>query len=48
MSKVLLMNGSPHENGCTYTALTEIADTLAENGVESEMVYLGGAFLTTR
>ena len=41
MSKVLLMNGSPHENGCTYTALTEIADTLAENGVESEMVYLG-------
>ena len=26
--KVLLVNGSPHEKGCVYTALTEIADTL--------------------
>jgi multimeric flavodoxin WrbA len=28
--KVLLFNGSPHKNGCTYTALQEIAKTLAE------------------
>ena len=41
MSKVLLINGSPHENGCTFTALTEIADTFAKNGVESDMAYLG-------
>lgn len=26
--KVLLVNGSPHENGCTYTALAEIAKVL--------------------
>lgn len=29
MSKILLINGSPHEHGCTYTALKEVADTLA-------------------
>ena len=26
--KVLLFNGSPHKNGCTYTALEEISKTL--------------------
>ena len=26
--KVLLLNGSPRKEGCTYTALTEIAETL--------------------
>lgn len=26
--KVILVNGSPHEHGCTYTALTEIKNTL--------------------
>ena len=26
--KVLLVNGSPHQKGCTYTALSEVADTL--------------------
>ena len=41
MSKILLINGSPHEKGCTYTALSEIADTLAQNDVESEILYLG-------
>ncbi len=41
MSKVLLINGSPNEHGCTYTALKEIADTLAKNDVESEILYLG-------
>ena len=28
--KVLLVNGSPHQHGCTYTALAEIAHTLQE------------------
>lgn len=41
MSKVLLVNGSPKEFGCTYTALAEIAETLGKNGVESETLYLG-------
>ena len=39
--KVLLINGSPHQFGCTYTALKEVADTLAAGGVDSEFVYLG-------
>ena len=30
--KVLLINGSPHKEGCTYTALKEVADTLEANG----------------
>lgn len=41
MSKILLINGSPNEQGCTYTALKEIADTLSQNNVESEILYLG-------
>ncbi len=39
--KVLLINGSPNEKGCTYTALSEIANTLQEEGAESEIVWLG-------
>ena len=30
--KVLLLNGSPHKNGCTYTALSEVANSLNEEG----------------
>lgn len=41
MTKVLLINGSPHQFGCTYTALKEVADTLGKNGVETEILYLG-------
>ena len=37
--KVLLLNGSRREKGCTYTALTEIAQTLAKNGVDSEIIH---------
>lgn len=39
--KVLLINGSPKEFGCTYTALKEIATTLSECGVESEIFHVG-------
>ena len=39
--KVLLINGSPHKNGCTYTALSEIADTLKTEGIESEIFWIG-------
>ena len=34
--KVLLLNGSPHEKGCTYTALREAADALEREGIETE------------
>ena len=30
--KVLMINGSPHKKGCTFTALSEIADTLTKEG----------------
>ena len=39
--KVLLVNGSPHERGCTFTALSEVAKTLQENGVETEIFHVG-------
>lgn len=39
--KVLLVNGSPNEHGCTFTALSEVAATLNKHGVETEIVYLG-------
>lgn len=39
--KVVMINGSPNEYGCTYTALAEIAKTLGENGVESEIIHIG-------
>ena len=42
--KVLLLNGSPRKEGCTYTALTEIAETLKKNGVEAEIFQAGGSF----
>jgi multimeric flavodoxin WrbA len=39
--KVLLVNGSPHEKGCTYTALTEVAETLNEEGIDTEIYWIG-------
>ncbi|AUS96872.1 NADPH-dependent FMN reductase [Clostridium thermosuccinogenes] len=39
--KVILVNGSPHAKGCTFTALTEVAETLMENGIETEIMQLG-------
>lgn len=39
--KVLLINGSPHKNGTTYAALSEVAKALKEEGVESEMIQVG-------
>ena len=41
--KVLLINGSPNEHGCTYTALCEAADVFSKNGIETEILYLGKA-----
>ena len=44
--KVLLFNGSPHKNGCTYTALQEIAKTLTEEGIDSEIYQIGTGTIT--
>lgn len=41
MSRILLINGSPHEKGCTYTALSEVAAALHACGVETELLWLG-------
>ncbi len=39
--KVLLINGSPHKEGCTFTALSEVANTLNKNGIETEIFHIG-------
>ena len=39
--KVILVNGSPHKEGCTYTALTEVASALNENGIETDFFWIG-------
>ena len=41
--KVLMINGSAKKEGCTFTALTEIAETLKQEGIESEIIQTGGA-----
>ncbi len=39
--KVLLINGSPHKDGTTFAALSEIQKTLEGEGVESEIIHVG-------
>ena len=39
--KVLMINGSRREHGCTYTALQKMAEVFAEAGVESEIIFVG-------
>lgn len=39
--KALLINGSPRAKGCTYTALTELKNTLEAEGVEVELIHVG-------
>ena len=41
--QVLLVNGSPHEHGCTHRALEEVARTLAQEGIDSRIFWLGAA-----
>ncbi len=40
--KVLLLNGSPHSDGCTARALLEVETTLKQEGIETETVFVGG------
>ena len=39
--KVMLLNGSPNEKGCTYTALREVEKVLNKHEIETEIIYLG-------
>ena len=41
MSKVILLNGSPHANGCTATALKEMIKVFQEEGIETELIHVG-------
>ncbi len=38
---VLAINGSPHEKGCTYTAISLVAEELKKQGIETEIVSVG-------
>lgn len=39
--KVLMINGSPNAKGCTYTALSEVAETLHQEGIDTEIIQIG-------
>ena len=39
--KVLLINGSPNSDGCTFTALSEVASAIEKSGVSAEIFQLG-------
>ena len=39
--KVLLLNGSPNQEGCTHMALREVEKTLQEEGIETEIFWIG-------
>lgn len=39
--KVLLVNGSPHREGCTYTALCIVSDALNQNGIDTDVFWIG-------
>ena len=39
--KVLLINGSPKEKGCTYRGLVEVAGVLEKEGIETEIFHIG-------
>ena len=38
---VLMINGSPHENGCVYTSLSEVAKEIEKAGIETTMLHIG-------
>ena len=41
--KVLLVNGSSRANGCTGAALKEVERALSEEGIDTELVFIGNA-----
>lgn len=43
--KVILVNGSPHKEGCTYTGLREIEKALNTDGIDTEIFWIGNEAL---
>lgn len=43
--KVILLNGSPHVNGCTKRALTEVATALNEENIETEIIDVSSGYV---
>lgn len=41
--KVIMINSSPHQHGTTYTALREVGEELARQGIDSEILHIGSA-----
>ena len=41
--RVLIINGSPHKDGCTARALQEIETTLHAEGIETDLIHVGNA-----
>ena len=39
--KVLIINGSPHSNGCTFRALNEVENILNKEKIETEIIHIG-------
>lgn len=44
--KVLLTNGSPHKEGCTYTTLSEVATALNKQGIDADIFWIGNKALS--
>ena len=41
MSKILLLNGSPHKSGCIATAFDEMLPIFADEGIDAEVIHIG-------
>ena len=44
--KVLLVNGSPHKKGCTYTALNIVRESLKKEDIEADIFWIENKPLT--
>ena len=43
--KVLAINGSPHKNGCTYTAIKLMSEQLEKEGIAVEILHVGNEII---
>lgn len=41
-ARVMILNGSPHADGTTAAAISELSDTLTREGIETEVIHVGG------
>jgi multimeric flavodoxin WrbA len=44
--KVLLVNGSPRKDGCTYTALAEVAGELEKEAIGTDIFHIGAGAIS--